>query len=155
MPGTSVPGTQQPAGTPSELAQRICGEDVRDFVATALAMPMLPSVTATTSDDLFTCTYDLPDGSLVLLVRELSDVASAQAYFVDLQRLIGPSQALVGIASLGLPSYESASGSVIFLKDNKTLRVDSSALPDQIGPFLVSRGSFSYQIATNILAPHR
>ena len=52
---------------------------------------------------------------------------------------IGPAQSIVGLPGLGLPGYQTAGGMVIFLKDAMTLQVDATALPEQVGPNLVSR----------------
>ncbi|MEO6821546.1 MAG: hypothetical protein ABI468_03435 [Candidatus Nanopelagicales bacterium] len=60
--------------------------------------------------------------------------------------------ALSGLASLGLPAFETPNGMVAFLKDDKTLQVDASAMTSLIGPQRLTRSGVAYQIATDVLA---
>jgi hypothetical protein len=161
-PGMSMPGMAKPiapppaptpsaAAGPSESARMVCDSEIRGDVATALALSAQPTATPTWANHLYTCTYHLAPGPLVLSVKELPDVPAARVYFSELRKQLAPTQAVLGLASLGLPGYQTPSGTVIFLKDNKTLEVDATALPAQTGPNLVSRTDLAYQIATNIL----
>jgi hypothetical protein len=59
---------------------------------------------------------------------------------------------LSGLLSLGLPSYETRSGSVVFLKDGKTLTVDATGLPNSIGPSSLSRSELAYAVAADVVA---
>lgn len=157
-PGATMParkvtaGTSPPAGAgPSESARMICSSEIRRDVATALALPAPPSPSATWADHLYTCTYHLPSGPLVLAVKELKDVPTAHSYFDQMEQRLGPNQPIAGLDSLGLPGYQTASGTVIFLKDDKTLAVDATSLASPVGPAHISRSDFAYQIATDIL----
>ena len=57
-----------------------------------------------------------------------------------------------GLIGLGLPAYEDTAGRVVFLKDNMTLQVNPTALPQRVGPQKTSRADFAYTLATDILA---
>ena len=65
---------------------------------------------------------------------------------------LGHTKAVTGLADLGRPAYESTNGIVVFLKDNMTLLVDSSALPPQVGPQNTPRADLAYTVATDVLA---
>ena len=140
-----------PAGTPSQSARMICSSEIRRDVSAALALPAQPPPAPMWADHLYTCTYHLPTGPLVMSVKELKDGPAARAYFVLLRRHLASSRPILGLANLGLPGYESPGGIVIFLKDDKTLEVDASAFPAYSGPNLLSPGDFAYQIATDVL----
>jgi hypothetical protein len=145
---TAIPAA---ADGPSKSAQMICSTEARQAVATTLALPEAPVATPRWEDHLYSCTYALPSGSLVLSVKELSDVPAAQQYFHTLHEQIGPAEEILGVASLGLPGYQSEDGNVLFLKDAMTLQVDATALPAALGPHGLSRTDFAYQMATIIL----
>ena len=148
--GTRMPG--KPAATqPSASARMVCSQDTKRDVATALALKTAPSTTATWSDHLYTCTYHLAGGPIVFSVKESGNVPAARTYLTTLQQRLGPSHPLRGAVGLGLPAYETSNGRVVFLKDDKTLQVDASSMPKQIGPSGESRTAFAYQMATDVL----
>lgn len=136
---------------PSESARMVCSAEIRGDITTALALPAQPSPSATWVDHLYTCSYRLPSGPFVLAVKELKDIPAARIYFAQMRQHLGPNQPIVGLDSLGLPGYQTAAGTVIFLKDDKTLEVDATSLDSPIGPAQISRSDFAYQIATDIL----
>jgi hypothetical protein len=146
---TTVVGTS--AGVPSRSAQMICSTTTRQAIATALAMSALPAPTAEWANQVYTCTYKLPNGLLVLKVKELTDVSTAQQYFETLRGALGQNEPITGLAGLGLPGFKTHDGNVVFVKDNMTLHVDATGLPADVGPNRVSRIDFAYQVATNIL----
>lgn len=150
--GSITSAVQTSQQGPSESALMICSTEAREAVASSLALSSMPAVTPAWQDGLYTCTYALAAGPLILSVKEFGDVAAAQQHLEALQREIAPAEQLAGLASLGLPGYQSADGDVIFLKDAMTLHVDATALPAQLGPDGVSKSDFAYQIATIILA---
>jgi hypothetical protein len=130
----------------------ICGAETRHNIALGLGLAADPHGTSTWADDLFTCTYRLPQGALVLSVKQLSDDSAAQGYLNDLVRAAGEAKSLQGVASLGLPGYETPSGIVLFRKDNMTLQVNAADLPKDIAAGHMSPDDFAYQVATDILA---
>ena len=158
MPGMPSTPATPPAeaiangDTPSKSAQMICGSETRANVVTLLALTTPPAAKATWADHIYTCTYQLPVGPLVLSVKESPDVPKARIYFDALRGRLGNTKPLTGMASLGFPAYETTTGTVVFLKDNKTLEVNASALPAHIGPEGSSPADFAYTIATDVLA---
>jgi len=140
------------AGGPSASAMMVCGEETRANVVRILALPSAPGTAASWADKLFTCTYALPGGPLVLSVKEAADPAAAHAAFGELQRTTGSAAPIEGMANLGLPAFQTPGGAVVFVKDSFVLRVDATALPAAVGPHQVSRSAFAYQVATTVLA---
>jgi hypothetical protein len=85
-------------------------------------------------------------------VKESAGVATARKYFDAMRERSGRTRALTGLAGLGLPAYENSTGTVVFLKDNMTLQVNASTLPQRVGPQGSSPADLAYTIATDVLA---
>lgn len=151
MPGMSMPSSSQSTG-PSQSSRMICGDETRHHVAQALRLDNAPHAVATWHDHLYTCTYSLQTGRFVLSVKELPDVAVAQTYFEGLRGSLAPTTDLVGVASLGFPSFQTSNGVVVFRKDDKVLEVDARGLRGVPGSKDTSKTGFAYQIATDVLA---
>lgn len=153
--GTQTPGTQSPgvmgSTTPSATALMVCGPEIGNDVTAILALPSAPRTTATWNDRLYTCTYHVPSGSLVLSVKESPDTTSANTYFAALRQRWGTTRTLTGSLGLGNPGYETPNGAVAILKDDKTLQVDATGLPPASGPNHLSRTDLAYEIATDII----
>ncbi len=130
----------------------ICGSETKDNLAKMLALSAAPHSVDSWADRIYTCTYHLADGPLTLSVKESADANAAHGYFDSLKATLGSTHTIDGLANLGLPAYENTDGSVVFVKDNMTLHVDASQLPEKVGPHGVSRNDLSYEIATAILA---
>lgn len=139
------------AGGPSAAALMVCSNEIQEKVVTILALASAPDATMSWADRLFTCTYALPGGSLVLSVKEAADQASAHASFEDQQRSTAEAAPIEGLANLGLQSFQTPN-SAAFAKDNFVLTVDATALPETLGPHQVTRAAFAYQLATTVLA---
>jgi len=158
-PSTSAPppATSTAAGdgsgptAPSDAAQMVCGEEIRGAVQTLLALPAPPQTAHTWDGTRYTCTYHLADGPLVLSVTQTGSPAAARAAFSALQRRTSAATPLRGLDSLGLPAFESVSGITAFVKDDKTLEVDASRLPAEVGGQQRPRGDLSYTVATDVL----
>ena len=86
-----------------------------------------------------------------LFGEESGSVPTARIYSTQLRQRLSPTQPLQGAVNLGLPAYESSTGNVVFLKDDKTLQVDATAMASHIGPNAESRTTFAYQMATDVL----
>ena len=149
-PGMSMPATTR-AAAPSASAVMICGPEIQKAVTTILSLRSTPTTTTAWADHLYTCTYHLPTGRLVLSVEESPDTAAANAYFATLRQRLGSTHPLTGAQGLGNPGYESAGGTVVVLKDGKILQVDATGMPPVSGPQLIARADLAYEIATDIL----
>lgn len=143
--GPHAAGTATPGAEPSDSATMVCGPEIRTSIATALSLPHDPTPTSTWVDHLFTCTYTLPEGSLVLSVKELPDAAAAGRFYTQTRGQLGAGQ------SLGSAGFQSNDGVVLTVKDNKVLEVDARKLPVTVGPDGVARNDFAYQVSTNVL----
>lgn len=153
MPGMAPAGDVSPssAAGPSASAQLVCGSEIKTDVATILALRPAPATSTTWADHLYTCTYHLSGGPLVLSVKESADVPSANTYFAALRQSLGDTRPLVGLAGLGNPGYDTPAGVVVVLKDDKTLKVDATGLPSVVGPHQQSRADLAYEVASDIL----
>jgi len=129
----------------------ICGTETAGNLALLTGVHS-PARKATWTEHLYTCTYRLPAGPLVLSVKESATPAAARTYYNALRTRLGGTQPVTGLAALGLPGYEKPNGRVVFLKDNTTLQVDASALPSQVGPQNTTRADVAYTVATDVLA---
>jgi len=129
----------------------ICADETRANVVRILALSSAPATNDSWADNLYTCTYALPAGALVLSVKEAADPDAAQAYFRDLQLGTAGAAPIAGLANLGFPAFQTPA-SAVFVKDNFVLTVDAAALPETLGPYQVQRGAFAYQLATTVLA---
>lgn len=141
----------QDASAPSSSARMICGSETRHNVATLLALPAPPTASTTWVDHVYTCTYHLAQGPLVLSVHEAGSVPAARSYFDALRDHLGTTHALRGAAGLGLPAFETAAGNVVFLKDDKTLQVDGTQLPRNVERSQRTPTDLAYTLATDIL----
>ncbi len=149
-PGETMAGGS--AGAPPETASMVCGPEIRASIRMLLALPAPPEGSSTWREGLFTCTYALPQGRLVLSVQQSADAAAARSYFTGLRSRTPRSTALTGLTSLGLPAFQSADGIASFVKDDLTLEVDASGLAATVGPHRTSRADFAYTVATDVLA---
>lgn len=135
---------------PSASARMVCSSEITRDVAMIMGLHTLPA-TSTWVQHIYRCTYQLPRGVLVVSVDDAATRESARAYFATMRQGFTSTKPLVGLANLGLPAYETTSGVVVFLKDDKTLEVDASHVPEKV---MQSRGTASdlaYTVATDIL----
>lgn len=148
---TSSPATSSAHG-PSEAALMVCDDQTKGNVTSFLALRSVPHTVTSWADSTFKCTYHLPDGTLKISVQEAADPAAARTYFDAMQAFTKDATAIRGLANLGFPAYETATGSAVFQKDNMILLVDASDLPAAVGPNGVTPSAFAYQLSTTILA---
>lgn len=139
------------AGGPSAAALMVCSKEIQEKIVQILALDSAPGNGATWADKLFTCTYALPAGSLVLSVKEAADPDAAHAYLQELQRSTAGAAPIEGLANLGFQAFQTPA-SAVFVKDNFVLTVDAATLPEPLGPHQVTRAAFAYQVATTVLA---
>jgi hypothetical protein len=144
---TSEAGRQRP----SESAEMVCSDEIHTAVARTFQQPSLAAGTSTWVDRMFTCTYRLDAGPLVLSVQNSVPGPSGPAYFAALRASDGSARLFTGLQAFGLPSYETSSGRVVFLKDGKTLVVDAGRLPRIAGPEGQSRSEVAYAIAADVI----
>jgi hypothetical protein len=129
----------------------VCGPEIRRDIGHLLSLQPAPEGSATWRNHVYTCTYQLPAGPLVLEVTESADVPAAHRHFGSLRHQLGPTKPLNGLTGLGLPAYETGTGTTVFLKDNLVLRVDATNLKPKPGEKADSRTDIAYEVATDVM----
>ena len=149
-PGHSMAGMSvAPAGSePSKAALMICSDDIRDQVRTALRLTAPVPVRSSWQNRLYTCAYTLPVGPMVLSVQESTSKPAAADYFRRLRARLGSTEPLLG---LGEQAYATKTGTVVVLKDDMTLRVDTTGLPVVFGSQQQRRTDLAYEVASVVL----
>jgi hypothetical protein len=139
---------------PSQPARMICGAEIRDAVRRTFALDAEPVGIPrwSASDRLFSCTYRLPDGRLRLSVQDATQEKVGRAYFDRLRGTLAGARTVTGMDNFGLPAFETTSGRVVFLRDGKTLQVDTSVLPKAALPAGYSRAEAAYSVASAVVA---
>ncbi|KRF19010.1 hypothetical protein ASG90_03760 [Nocardioides sp. Soil797] len=137
---------------PSPAARMVCAGDVAADVERIAGLEEAPARQASWAEPMYTCTYSLPDGPLVLSVHDATDARSGRDHFETLRTTLDDPQDIVGMTGLGFPAYETDDGVAVFIKDNKTLEVDATALPDHLGPDGdLSAADVAYAVAASVL----
>ncbi|MFC0678286.1 hypothetical protein ACFFGH_10585 [Lysobacter korlensis] len=153
MPGSEHEGHHAGnAEGPSEAAQMICAGQVVAAVREILALADDPSPTSGWDAPMFNCTYEVDGMPLVLSVHDATDLPTGEEHFAELRDGFGSTREIEGLASLGLPAFSTGDGVVAFLRDGKTLLVDATALPDELGvKGTQSRHDAAYAVASAVL----
>ena len=126
----------------------VCSDDIRDQVRTVLQLTAPAPVRSSWQDQLYTCTYTLPMGRMVLSVKESASKPEARKDFEALRGTLGRTEPLLG---LGEQAYGTTTGIAVVLKDNMTLRVDTTGLPPVFGAQQQRRTDLAYEIASDVL----
>ncbi|MEO7752075.1 MAG: hypothetical protein ABIS35_01540 [Terracoccus sp.] len=154
-PSTSAPSTPSAnaarVAEPSAKTKMVCGDETMDNVKGLAGVDTVPTKTSW-KDGLFTCTYDLAEGQLIITVKQSADADAAKAHFDGIRKGVDEARDLTGLESLGVPSYRTTDGLAVFVKDEMTLTVDPTRLAATVGPEKTERSSFAYTVATTILA---
>lgn len=119
---------------PSEAARMVCTGQVVTNVGDIIGVEGELSPSSSWDKPMFTCTYEIDGKPLVLSVHDATDEATGKKHFADLQKSFDNAKDIEGMAGLGMPSFATGDGHVAFLRDGKTLLVDTTALPDGLGP---------------------
>jgi hypothetical protein len=118
------------ANTPPAAARMICSDDIRGQVARSLNLGSVAAPRAAWADHVYTCTYTLPMGQLVLSVTVAPSDNAARGELQAMRGRLPDAQEQLG---LGRQAYGSAAGTLIAEKDNMVLQVDATRLPDDLG----------------------
>ena len=136
------------ADEPTAAEQMICAAETRADITTVLGLATAPTSTSHWANHLYTCSYAMPMGTLIVSVKQSADPVSARDYFDELRSDLGATRTLDG---LGEGSYGTTGGKVVLIKDSDTLVVDASRLPPVFGAQQSKRFDFAYEIASDIL----
>lgn len=126
----------------------VCGEEIVGDITQILQLDDAPHTVSTWADDVYTCTYHLPMGPLVLTVNVSDSTAQAGAYF-DARRAEAPDAE--EFAGLGERAFGTGAGDVTVVKDDMTLSVDATALPETIGDNGQKRSALAFEVASQVL----
>ena len=136
------------AATPPANASMVCSDEIRGKVQQVLKLPALPTVHSTWIKQVYTCTYDLPVGPMVLTVQVAPTKTAANAAFQARQTATAGATQLNG---LGEHAYATPNGTATVIKDAMTLTVDTTALPAVFGAEQQKRTDLAYEIASDVL----
>lgn len=151
MADMDMPATKTPQ--PTAAATMICGDELRDVVAKTFDLADPPTSTHRWdgADRLFSCTYRIPAGNVQLSVQDSLDETTGRQYFRALRSSLADVHPLTGMENFGFPAFGTPEGDIVFLKDGKTLRVDTSALPRDAAPGF-SPEETAYKVAAAVIA---
>ncbi|NYJ05428.1 hypothetical protein [Petropleomorpha daqingensis] len=126
----SVAAEQYASPTPPSSATMICSDEIRSQVTGALDLDSTPTPQSAWADHVYTCTYAVPMGTLVLAVTVAPSVDAAGAELDALRTQVGATAPEQGF---GARAYSAPGGVLVAVKDNLVLTVDATALPDDLG----------------------
>ena len=154
---TDVPDEHSASGAadvsgPSEAAAMVCSDEIRTAVAHTLQLRSAPQGLQAWQSPRFRCSYLVGGGELRLSVQDLDIGGPGRTFFDGLRGRLPRATPLRGVQALGFPSFETARGDVVFLKDHKTLWVDASRLPTGALPTGLSRTEVAYGVAAAVIA---
>ena len=127
----SAAAAQYASTTPPSAARMVCSDEIRGQVAGALGLDSPPTPQGGWADHVYTCTYALPIGTLVLAVTVAPSDDAAGTQLDALRTRAGAVDAEQGF---GRQAYSAPAGVLVAVKDNLVLEVDATALPDDLGP---------------------
>ena len=143
------PGGQAATGdAPPERAAMVCDDEISDELTQILRLDA-PAHTVTSWDgQVFTCTYHLPMGPLVLQVNVSGSKKEAGAFFDARAAELPQAEKTVG---LGERAIRTDTGVVVVVKDDMTLTVDGTGLPEVFGANGQRRSALAFEVASDIL----
>lgn len=127
---SAAAAAQYASATPPAAARMVCSDEIRREVAGALGLASVPPPESTWADHVYTCTYAPPMGRLVLSVTVAPSTATAAHQLETMRGRLGAGEPEPG---LGQQAYSASNGTILAAKDNMVLRVDATALPDDLG----------------------
>lgn len=134
---------------PSPEAEMVCSAEAETDITGVLGVSLVSRPTATWAAPVYTCTYALSAGPMVLSVRELGDAAETSTYFDAAQRAATEPVSLPG---LGEAAFSESTGNVLVRKDFKILLVDVTGLPEFFGQPRLARVAIGIQVGRIIMA---
>jgi len=100
------------------------------------------------SGGVYTCTYHLREGPLALSVEVSDSDRTADAFFDARRTEATGAEDIVG---LGERAFRSGTGGVTVVKDDMTLTVDATALPETFADDGQKRSAFAFEVAADIM----
>ncbi|MFJ6213237.1 hypothetical protein ACIQGZ_07905 [Streptomyces sp. NPDC092296] len=145
----TTPGTADDGAGPSAATRLICDDEAVEEISGALGIEPRQPLSPTWSGQVYSCSYDYPDGSSMLLsVRQLPDRAAAAAAFEQQRTATAGAKAVKG---LGEAAFTRRDGSAYVLKDEMVLTVDVGKLPKTFGKPTRTRPNVGLTVATTVM----
>lgn len=139
---------------PSKAAAMICSDEIQTVVQQTFDLARRPTpIRVWSANGLrLACSYRLPGGTVRMTVQDAPDERTGRPSFKRLRAKLPGATRIRGVQNLGFPAYETSNGSVIFLKDGKTLRADASDLDRDGLPAGFSKDEAAYAVAAAVIA---
>jgi hypothetical protein len=141
-------GATEAATTPPDTALMVCGKDISTQVVQVLKLDGPPKTDSDWTHSVYTCTYHLPMGDMVLSVQVAKDHGSAADLLAADRARRAPTQDQFG---LGERAFGTPAGVTVVLKDNEILTVDATRLPAVFGDNDQHRTDLANEIASDVL----
>ncbi len=131
----------------------ICTEDeISTAITLTLGLNDRPPKSSTWVKPVFTCTYRLAEGPLILTVTEFPSAKTAlQDFNQEKSQFAQDKTPIQTLDALGVPSFLASDDVLLSVKTSHLLRVDATHLPKTVGPLHRSRRDLSYLVASAIL----
>jgi hypothetical protein len=159
--GSSAPAASAAAARPSASsitgpsisARETCSEDeIQNAIVLGLNLNGNPKKTSQWVKPVYTCTYQLPQGPLRLLVTEFgSDAAAVHEFNQAKGQFEHDKVPLQTLENFQVPAIRASDDVILTVKDNKLLRVDATQLPKAVGPLHRARQDLIYLVTSAIL----
>ena len=127
----SAAAAQYASNSPPAAARMVCSDEIRTQVAGALGLDGPPTPQDGWADHVYTCTYAVPMGTLVLAVTVTPSDGAAGTQLDALRTRTGAADPEQGF---GRRAYSAPDGVLVAVKDNLVLEIDATAMPDDLGP---------------------
>jgi hypothetical protein len=86
-----------------------------------------------------------------MAVDDAKNAGEGRRRFAALRARTSRPHRIAGVASFGLPAFESSAGTVVFLKDGKVLSVDARRVAQRNLPKGFSREAVAYAVASAVI----
>jgi len=126
----------------------VCAPEAQNEIAGTLGVPATQVTPPTWIDHLYSCTYEYPNGSFVVLVKELDNLSETIAYYNATRARLG---ARPGPLALGNAAFVATDGSIVVRKDFKVMTVDVTHLPQQFGSPPQDRSDAGLSVAASVM----
>jgi hypothetical protein len=133
---------------PSESAKMICAREAQDEIAGSLGVKTSTPPVPKWANHTYSCDYVYPNGVIKLSVHEVPSIAAARAAFRQLGVVYGRTGEQ---ATLGQGAFYTRNKSMVVVKDNKVMFVDTSGIPDQFGKPPLSRSDVGLTVAVTVM----
>ena len=120
------------SNVPSESAKMICSAEAQKDIeesATGVHATKVTTPKWDESEHIYSCTFQYPNGSFTMAVKEMSDVDETTTYYDSLADKYGKKQEI----QLGQGAFVTKDGNMVVRKDYKVLFIDTTKLPAEFG----------------------